>query len=239
MEKLRNKNNKMKDLKGLEEKIGVEFSNKDFLLIAVVHRSYLNEHSEYKLDHNERQEFLGDAVLELIVTEYLFNNYHNPEGELTNWRAALVNSEMLAVVAEKLSIEEYIHMSKGEDKDKNSKARHYILANSVEAIIGAIYLDKGYDVAKKFILDNFIIHLEEILEKQLYKDPKSKFQEISQEKVGITPSYKVLEESGPDHDKKFVVGLYLGKEKVSEGEGTSKQEAQVDAAAKGLENKGW
>lgn len=229
----------MKDLKGLQKIIGIKFKNEDILLQAVVHRSYLNEHPEYKLDHNERQEFLGDAVLELVITEYLFNNYPNPEGELTNWRAALVNAEMLAQVANELSFESYLHMSKGEQKDKDSKARHYILANAMEAIIGAIYLDQGYEVSKKFILENIVTHLDEILSKQLYKDPKSRFQEVSQEKVGITPNYKVLDESGPDHDKKFVIGLYLGKEKVSEGIGTSKQEAQVDAAAKGLESKGW
>jgi ribonuclease-3 len=229
----------MKDLKGLQERIGVVFTNENYLLQAVVHRSYLNEHPEYTLDHNERLEFLGDAVLELAVTEYLFNEYNNPEGELTNWRAALVNSVMLAQVATELDIEEALHMSKGEEKDANSKARQYILANAMESVIGAIYLDQGYEVARDFILRVIVKHLNEILEKQLHKDPKSRFQEVAQEVVGITPTYKVLAESGPDHAKEFKIGLYLGKELVAQGEGSSKQEAQVDAAQKGLENKGW
>lgn len=229
----------MKDLQPLQERLGVRFANEDYLLQAVVHRSYLNEHPEYTLDHNERLEFLGDAVLELVVTEYLYATYPNPEGELTNWRAALVNSTMLAQVATELDIEEALHMSKGEQKDANSKARQYILANATEAIIGAIYLDQGYEIAKKFILEKIVFHLDEILSKQLHKDPKSLFQEIAQEKLGITPNYKVMSEVGPDHDKIFTVGLYLGKEFVSEGTGGSKQEAQVAAAQKGLEVKEW
>lgn len=229
----------LKDLSGLQKNIGVRFINLDNLIQAVVHRSYLNEHPEYALDHNERLEFLGDAVLELIVTEYLFNTYKNPEGELTNWRAALVNAQMLATIATRLDIESYLHMSKGESKDAGSKARNYILANAIEAVIGAIYIDQGYDIAKQFVLEHIIVELKEILEKDLHKDPKSKFQEMSQETLGITPNYKVLEESGPDHNKIFKVGLFLGKEKISEGRGGSKQEAQVEAAQKGLEAKGW
>ena len=159
----------MKDISKLQKIIGVTFNDTDLLLQAVVHRSYLNEHPEYTLDHNERLEFLGDAVLELIVTEYLFSNYKNPEGELTNWRAALVNSQMLATVGTELNIEPFMHMSKGESKDDNSKARQYILANAMESIIGAIYLDQGYDVSKEFISNNIIKHLPEILEKQLIK----------------------------------------------------------------------
>ncbi|PIW94820.1 MAG: ribonuclease III [Candidatus Moranbacteria bacterium CG_4_8_14_3_um_filter_34_16] len=228
-------------LEKLEEKIGVKFKNLDFLKSAVTHRSYLNENRGYKLEHNERLEFLGDAVLELVVTEYLYKNYPNPEGELTNWRAALVNGEMLAKISKKLEVEKYLLMSKGEAKD-TGKARQYLLANAFEAITGAIYLDqkeKGYEKCKEFILKNVISQLDEIIEKKLYMDPKSHFQEKSQEIMGITPSYRVLEESGPDHDKKFVVGVYLEEELVAKGKGRSKQDAQRNAAEEGLKNKKW
>jgi ribonuclease-3 len=228
-------------LKELEEKIGVKFNDTDFLKQAVTHRSYLNEHRSYKLDHNERLEFLGDAVLELVVTEYLYKNYPNPEGELTNWRASLVNGEMLAKIARGLGVEEHLLMSKGESKD-TGKARQYLLANAFEAITGAIYLDqkeKGYEKCREFIMNNVIGELPNIIENKLYMDSKSRFQEESQDKVGITPSYKVLEEVGPDHDKKFIVGLYLNDEMIAEGKGRSKQEAQRKAAEKGLEIKGW
>jgi ribonuclease-3 len=229
----------MKDIKPLEKKLGLVFNNPDLLLQAVVHRSYLNEHSEYELAHNERLEFLGDAVLELCITEYLYLTFENPEGELTNWRASLVNAIMLARVANEIGIEEFLHLSKGEEKDANTKARQYILANALEAIIGAIYLDSGYVAAQKFANERILIHLPEIFEKRLYRDPKSHFQELSQEREGVTPTYKVLEESGPDHAKMFKVGLYLGRKKIAEGVGSSKQEAQVDAAANGLEVQGW
>jgi len=229
----------MREISKLEKKLGVKFSNHDLLTQSVVHRSYLNEHPEFKLDHNERLEFLGDAVLELIVTEYLYKTYPNPEGELTNWRASLVNAIMLSQIARKLDIEDYLYLSKGESQDKNSKARQYILANAMEAVIGAIYLDKDYDTTKKFITDKIIVHLQEILDKKLYQDPKSRFQEISQDQVGITPTYKVLEESGPDHAKHFVIGVFLKKDMVAKGEGTSKQEAQVNAAYEGLRIKNW
>ena len=229
----------MKDLTQLEKNIGVGFENKDLLRQAVVHRSYLNENRDFPLDHNERLEFLGDAVLELVVTEYLFQNYPNPEGELTNWRASLVNSEMLALVAEKIGVEDFLHLSKGEAQDSNSKARKYIIANAVEAVIGAIYLDKGYEVAKQFVADNMIVELPRILEEGSYQDKKSKFQEKAQEVEGITPTYKVISEEGLDHEKEFEVGLYLKKELISKGKGKSKQEAQVIAAEKGLELKGW
>jgi len=228
-------------LENLAKKIGVKFNNPDLLQQAVTHRSYLNEHRGYKLDHNERLEFLGDAVLELAVTKYLYNNYENPEGELTNWRAALVNGEMLAKISKNLGVEEFLLMSRGEAKDKG-KARTYLLANAMEAIIGAIYLDqqeKGFVEAEKFILENIVTELPEILEKKLYMDPKSRFQEVAQEKVGVTPSYRVLSESGPDHDKKFIIGVYLNDELVAEGEGLSKQEAQRNAAQNGLEVRGW
>ena len=225
----------------LAKKLGIKFNEISILQQALTHRSYLNEHRDYKLDHNERLEFLGDAVLELVVTEYLYENYTNAEGDLTNWRAALVNGEMLAKIAKNFGVEKYLLMSRGEAKDKG-KARQYLLANAFEAIIGSIYLDQkenGYRVAAKFILENVVCELPEIIEKKLYMDPKSRFQEEAQEKESITPSYRVMEESGPDHDKKFIVGVYLNEELVAEGKGTSKQEAQKDAALKALENRGW
>jgi ribonuclease III len=222
----------------LADKLGIKFNNPKLLQQAVTHRSYLNEHRSYELDHNERLEFLGDAVLELVVTEYLYNNYPNPEGELTGWRAALVNGEMLASIAKEMGVEEYLMMSKGEAKD-TGRARQYLLANAYEAIVGATYLDQGYDVSKKFISETVIVKLPEVLDKKLYMDPKSYFQEKSQDVVGVTPSYRVTRESGPDHDKHFVVGVYLGTELVAEGEGRSKQEAQREAARNGLLAKKW
>ena len=222
----------------LAKKIGVKFNNIELLKQATTHRSYLNENRNYKLEHNERLEFLGDAVLELIITEYLYGNYSNPEGELTSWRSALVNGEMLAQVAKELGVEKYLLMSRGEAKDKG-RARQYLLANALEAIIGSIYLDQGYEAAKEFVLKNVAKKLDDILEKKLYLDPKSYFQEKAQENNKITPIYKVTKEWGPDHDKHFIVGVYLMDELVAEGEGNSKQEAQREAARKGLEEKGW
>lgn len=230
----------MKDFNKLEKKLGVKFKNQDLLIQAVVHRSYLNEHPDFKLSHNERLEFLGDAVLEVVVTEYLYRKYENPEGDLTNWRAALVNARMLAQLADEIGINDYLFLSKGESKDKSTKARQFILADAFEALTGAIYLDKGMRIARGFIEKNLIKrHLKIILEKKLYMDPKSKFQEESQDKYGITPRYKVLREFGPDHDKTFRVGIFLNEELVATGQGKSKQEAQVEAAEKGLQAKGW
>ncbi len=230
----------MKDFSKLEKKINIEFKNKDLLTQSVVHRSYLNENPGFKLPHNERLEFLGDAVLELVITEYLYQNYSNPEGELTNWRASLVNARMLSGVARELGLDQYLYLSKGEAKEPpDSKARQYILANAFEALVGAIYLDQGYVVARDFIKKFLITKLPYILEHELYLDPKSKFQEIAQDKFGITPTYKVLEEVGPDHAKRFKVGVYLEKELVATGEGSSKQEAQVEAAVAALKVKGW
>jgi len=218
----------------------VKFKNLDLLKQAVVHRSYLNEHPDFELYHNERLEFLGDAVLEIIVTEILFHEFtETPEGDLTNWRASLVNFRMLALIANELGVDKYLYLSKGESKDKNSKARQYILANAMEAIIGALYLDQGIKPAKKFVKAFIVSKLDNILKNKLYLDPKSKFQEKAQEIYGVTPHYKVLSESGPDHAKEFVVGLYLNNELVSQGKGTSKQEAQVAAADEGLKNKNW
>ena len=228
-------------IEDLEKKLEVKFNNIDLLQQALTHRSYLNEHREYKLDHNERLEFLGDAVLELVVTEYLYENFPNPEGELTNWRAALVNGEMLAKISKRLGVEEFLLMSKGETKD-TGKARQYLMANAFESITGAIYLDQGkdgYDACKKFILKNVVVELADIIKNKLYMDPKSSFQEMAQDKVGVTPSYRVLSESGPDHDRKFTVGIFLGEDLIASGEGSSKQEAQRNAASQGLKNKGW
>lgn len=225
-------------IESLAKKIGVNFKDISFLQQAVTHRSYLNENRGYKLDHNERLEFLGDAVLELAVTEYLYEKFSNPEGELTSWRAALVNGEMLASIAKELGVEEFLLMSKGEAKD-TGRARQYLLANSMEAIIGAVYLDQGYEESKKFILNTIIVKLDDILKSKSYLDSKSYFQEKAQEKEKITPSYRVVKEWGPDHDRHFIVGVYLAEELVAEGEGASKQEAQREAARKGLEVKGW
>lgn len=224
----------------LQKNLKTTFKNLDLLKQAMVHRSYLNEHPGFKVGHNERLEFLGDAVLEIIVTEYLFLNFKNvPEGDLTNWRASLVNAKMLYEVAQELKIEDHLYLSKGEAKDKNKKSRQFILANAVEAIIGAMYLDQGIGVAKKFILKNIISKLDVILKNQLYLDPKSRFQEKAQEEKGITPRYQILEENGPDHDKIFKVGLYLDDELVTTGTGSSKQEAQISAAEAGLRQLNW
>ena len=226
------------DINRFVEVCGITINNADFFVEAMTHRSYLNENKRHKHPHNERLEFLGDAVLELIVTEYLYHEYNNPEGEMTAWRAALVNGEMLARVAREIGIEEFLMMSKGESKD-TGKARNYLLANAMEAIIGALYLDGGYESAKSFICEKIIVHIEEILDKKLYLDPKSYFQEKAQEHKNITPHYKLISESGPDHDRVFTVGVFLGDDEVAQGTGKSKQDAQRDAARRGLEKKEW
>ena len=228
------------DLTKLQKRLGVKFKNLGLLKQALVHRSYLNEHPDFNIGHNERLEFLGDAVLEIVVTEFLYLNFENtPEGELTNWRAALVNAKMLYEISLELGLEECLYLSKGESRDKNKKSRQFILANAVEATIGAIYLSEGMEAAKKFILKNIVSKLDDILKNQIYIDPKSHFQEKAQEEKGITPHYQILDEKGPDHDKIFTVGLYLDEELVITGVGSSKQEAQVDAAAKGLKKMSW
>lgn len=230
----------MREFQRLEDLLGLRFKNVDLLRTAVVHRSYLNENPDFGLPHNERLEFLGDAVLEIVVTEYLFKHFPDtPEGDLTNWRASLVNSKMLAQVAEELSLEDFLYLSRGESKDRNTKARQYIVANAVEALIGAIYLDQGIEEAGRFVHEHMLSKLDMILKKKLYLDPKSHFQEKAQEVYKTTPFYRVLSEVGPDHAKTFEVGLYLGDELVAKGSGTSKQEAQVEAAAKGIDAKGW
>ncbi|MCK9361488.1 ribonuclease III [Patescibacteria group bacterium] len=229
----------MPDFGPLEERLGHAFRDRSLLLQALTHRSYLNENTSYEYPHNERLEFLGDAVLELVVTESLYKNYANDEGELTNWRAAMVNAKTLSGIAKELNFEEYLLLSKGEAKDKDTKARMYILANAIEAIIGAIYLDGGMPAAEKFVGSFILSILPRILEEELYVDAKSKFQETAQELLGVTPTYKVLEEKGPDHAKEFTIGVFLDKELIAVGRGTSKQEAQVAAADAGIEAKGW
>jgi len=219
----------MKDLKSLEKRIGIKFKNKDLLLQAFVHRSYLNEHKDFPLSHNERLEFLGDACLELIVTDYLYQNYPNPEGELTNWRAALVRGTMISKVARELDFEKYLLLSKGESKSKG-KARELILANTFEAVLGAIYLDQGYKTTEKFVKKFLIPYLPEIIAKELYYDPKSRFQELVQEKTGITPHYELEKEEGPDHAKIFTMAVYVEDKKIASGKGPSKQAAEQEAA---------
>ncbi len=229
----------MKNFSLLEKKIKIKFKNKDLLKQAFVHRSYLNEHPDFPLSHNERLEFLGDAVLEIVVTDYLYRHYPNPEGELTNWRASLVKAQTLSKIALELGLNNYLYLSKGEEKDPQPKARKYILANCLEALIGAIYLDRGLKTAKKFIEKYILKELPYILEHKLYLDPKTKFQEAAQEHLSITPSYKVLKEWGPAHARRFKVGVFLNKEMVASGEGTSKQEAEMEATKKALKKKGW
>ena len=204
-----------------------------------MHRSYLNENPHFRLSHNERLEFLRDAVLELVVTELLFAKFpEKPEGELTSLRAALVNSKMLADVSQRVGLNEYLLLSRGEAKD-TGRARTFILANTFEALIGAIYLDQGYAAARTFIEQTLMPELESVVSGKLYQDPKSLFQEEAQERVGLTPSYEVIREWGPDHDKHFVVGIFLGRELIAEGEGPSKQVAQEEAAKNALQAKGW
>lgn len=223
----------------LEKDLGINFKNKDLLIQAFTHRSYLNENPKFHLTHNERLEFLGDAVIELVVTEHLYKEHPlKPEGELTNWRAALVNAKMLSSVAEELGYNNYLLLSRGEAKEEG-KARSYILANTFESVMGALYLDQGFEACDKFIIKYLMIKLQDIIEEGSYKDSKSLFQEKAQDKVSITPSYRVMKEWGPDHEKKFVVGVFLGKEIVAEGQGSSKQEAEESAAKLGLEVKGW
>ncbi len=222
-----------KDIAEIEQALGIAFTDKELLRQVFVHRSYLNENVGFNLDHNERLEFLGDAVLELVVTEYLYKNYPNPEGELTNWRSALVRGVMLAEIASGLAMGDYLLLSRGEQKS-GGKARQLILANTFEAFVGALYLDKGYEAAQKFITDQIIGRLPEIIENRLYLDPKSRLQELAQEKSGVTPSYKVMAEYGPDHAKSFTVGAYINNKLIGEGSGSSKQNAEQAAANNAL-----
>jgi ribonuclease-3 len=229
----------MKNFSDLEQILNIKFNNSDLLREALTHRSFLNETGAGGTRHNERLEFLGDAVLELAVTKFLFNKFpQKAEGELTALRAALVNSNMLFSAADKLKLGRYLRLSKGEAKD-SGKGRHFILANAFEALIGAIYVDNGYGAAETFVSEHICSNLPDVLEKKLWRDAKSLFQEKSQEIEGITPTYEVLEESGPDHKKHFVVGVFLENEMIASGEGFSKQEAQMEAAENALIKKGW
>lgn len=216
------------------EKLGITFNNIELLVTAFTHRSYLNEHKKSVSEHNERLEFLGDAVLELVVTEYLYGNFTEPEGILTNWRSALVRTESIGAAAARCGFEPLLRLSRGE-KRGTDRAREQILANSFEAVIGAIYVDQGYEAAKKFITDNILSTFKEILASGSWMDPKSHLQEIAQSQDGHTPVYRVLEESGPDHDKLFVVGVFVNDQLKGQGSGPSKQAAQQKAAETALE----
>ncbi len=223
------------EVEKLEKSISYKFKNQDFINEALTHRSYLNENPTWKTPHNERLEFLGDAVLELVVTEILFSKYPNSaEGQLTSFRAALVNYQMVAEVSNVIQLEDYLLHSKGESKDMG-RARDVILANAIESLIGAIYLDGGYDSAKQFIEKFVMAKLEEVVEKGLYKDAKSLLQEKTQASQKITPIYRVISEEGPDHKKVFTVGVYLANKLIASGQGMSKQDAEVDAAKKALQ----
>ncbi|HEY4500300.1 MAG TPA: ribonuclease III [Candidatus Paceibacterota bacterium] len=222
-----------------EDKAGVVFKNKSLLKQAFTHRSYINENKNTKLEHNERLEFLGDAVLELVVTDFLYREYPTkPEGELTTYRSALVNSTTLSEVASNLDMNDFLLLSKGESKD-TGRARQFILANTFESVVGATYLDQGYDSAKKFIEKHIFIFADKMIARGNLVDTKSLFQERAQEKTGATPAYKLIKDSGPDHDKSFTVGVYINREQIATGEGKSKQEAEQNAAQRALTIKGW
>lgn len=222
-----------------EKKVKIIFKNKDLLQQAFIHRSYINENPSVGLAHNERLEFLGDAVLELIVTDFLYKKYPNyTEGELTALRSALVNAVIISEVAVNMGMNDYLLLSKGEMKD-NGKARQYILANTYEAYIGAVYLDQGINIATSFVKKTLLPKTDEIVNKKLWRDAKSLVQEKAQENVSVTPAYKVLHESGPDHDKHFTVGIYFGANLIAEGKGKSKQEAEQKAAEVALKIKNW
>lgn len=216
-----------------KEHLGGAFTDLEVLITAFTHRSYLNEHKKSANEHNERLEFLGDAVLELVVTEYLYGNYSEPEGILTNWRSSLVRTESIGAAANRLGFEPLLRLSRGE-KNGTDRARAQILANAFEAVIGALYLERGYDAAKVFITDNILSTFSDILETGSWVDPKSRLQEAVQGQVGTTPSYRVITEEGPDHEKTFKVGVYVNDELAGEGSGPSKQAAQVAAAANAL-----
>jgi ribonuclease III len=229
----------MIDFSKFEEKTNIIFNDKKLLEQAFIHRSYINENSNSSLCHNERLEFLGDAVLELVITEYLYSKYPNEdEGNLTAYRSALVNAVIIGEVAVELGMNEFLLLSKGEAKDIG-KARGYILANTYEAYVGAVYLDGGYEIVKNFIAQTLFNKIDTIVAKKLWRDSKSLVQEKAQEYVNVTPSYKVVQETGPDHDKFFTIGIFFGQDCIAEGKGKSKQEAEQNAAQKALEIKNW
>ncbi|HET9411920.1 MAG TPA: ribonuclease III [Candidatus Saccharimonadales bacterium] len=217
-----------------KEKFGFTFKDPQLFVTALTHRSYVNEHKKSTKEHNERLEFLGDAVLELVVTEYLYGNFAEPEGILTNWRAALVRTESIGAAGAKLGIDQLMRMSRGEKHGNSPRARQQILANAFEAVIGAIYLDQGYAEASTFITDHILSTLKDILSTGSWRDPKSRLQEVAQSQEGQTPVYKVLEESGPDHDKIFKLGVFVSGKLKGEGQGPSKQVAQQEAAKAAL-----
>lgn len=216
------------------EKLGFEYENIEYLVTAFTHRSYVNEHKKSVSEHNERLEFLGDAVLELVVTDFLYRNYNEPEGILTSWRAALVNTESIGASGDLLGYEPLIRMSRGEKKG-SARARQQILANAFEALIGSIYMERGYEEAAKFVEKHILSKLDGIVASGSWRDPKSHLQEVSQRIDGETPVYRVLEEVGPDHDKIFTLGVFVGNKKMGEGTGPSKQNAQQQAARTALE----
>ncbi len=229
----------MIDFSSFEKQTKISFKDKNLLTQAFVHRSYINENPSTGLSHNERLEFLGDAVLELVVTDYLYKKYPgSPEGELTAYRSSLVNANIIGEVAEAVGMNNYLLLSKGESKD-TGKARLYILANTYEAFVGAVYLDQGYDCAGEFIAETLFGKLDEIVSKKLWRDAKSLVQEKAQEYERVTPAYTVLSESGPDHNKHFTVGIYFGTKKIAEGKGKSKQEAEQKAAQEALVKNKW
>ncbi len=215
------------------EKLGFEFNDIDLLITALTHRSYVNEHKASAKAHNERLEFLGDAVLELVSSDFLYRNYDEPEGIMTAWRSALVRTESIGAAGEELGYEPLVRLSKGE-KHGSSRAHAVILADCFEAVIGAIYLDQGYDTARDFIAKHILVKLDQILRDGSWRDPKSYLQELAQHYDGSTPQYRVLGEEGPDHDKTFTVGVYVGKQLKGQGTGHSKQEAEGAAASEGV-----
>jgi len=218
-----------------QEKLGVTFNNIDLLITAFTHRSYLNEHKKTVSEHNERLEFLGDAVLELVTTEFLFGNYSEPEGTLTSWRSALVRTESISAAASRYGYESLLRLSRGE-KRGSDRAREQILANSYEAVLGALYLDQGYDACKRFITESLLSTFDTILKTGSWMDPKSHLQELAQSADGATPVYKVLEEVGPDHDKTFTVGVFVDGKLKGQGTGPSKQMGQQKAAEAALQS---
>jgi ribonuclease-3 len=229
----------MVNFSDFEEKTKISFKDKNLLKQAFTHRSYINENLGTALSHNERLEFLGDAVIELIVTDFLYKKYPNyTEGELTSVRSALVNAIIISEIASLVGMNDYLLLSRGEAKD-HGKARQYILANTYEAYVGALYLDQGYDVADKFVNESLLPKTDEIVKKKLWRDAKSLVQEKAQEFIQTTPMYKVLSESGPDHDKHFTVGIFFGASLIAEGRGKSKQEAEVSSAQAALKAKNW
>jgi ribonuclease III len=220
-------------LRQFQEKLNVDFTSQELLTQAFVHRSYLNEHRTFPLPHNERLEFLGDAVLELVVTDHLYRTYPNPEGELTALRSSIVKGEMLAEVARKLNFSELLLLSRGEAKS-GGRDKGYLLANALEAFLGALYLDRGYAECETFIHQHIIVYLADIIENKTFIDPKSRLQEYTQEKYSVTPNYVVVSETGPDHEKTFTVVVMVGEEELAQGVGGSKQSAQVNAAENAL-----